>query len=467
MEVQPSADNGAFLETSLELLELGTGARRVMLEGDPAVRGFLGTGAEFAPDGRAIAFHGPRGAQGDFLPYGVFALPRTGGVPRNITAGIDRDLTSLTWLPDGSGILTKAPDRTGVAVWLQPLDGPARRLDLGSVHPLSDLQMADNGRVTFIGTEPHRPPELYVMDGPEGPPRRLTSFNDRVAARELGRVESIAWRGPDGFELTGVLVYPPFYDESRRYPLVLNIHGGPMDTSIEGFSGLAGYPAGIDQIFAAQGWLVFMPNYRGSNNAGSRFQSAVLNDAGDGPGRDIMSGIEVLKRRGIVDESKIAVSGWSYGGYLAAWLTAHYDGWAAAVVGAAPTDWLDDAVADFAKYIGAGHWLGGSPWLSDNAANYRRQSVMTYAHRIRTPTLILSTTDDERVPVTGSYKLYGALEDNGVEVRFVAYPVPGHGPRDPVHTVDVFRQWIDWIRDHFAAGTGRAPRGSDGRGRDG
>jgi len=129
----------------------------------------------------------------------------------------------------------------------------------------------------------------------------------------------VTWDGPDGFKQNGVLVYPPDYEEGHRYPLVLNIHGGPMGTSNEAFNT-------FNQIMAAQGWLVFSPNYRGSASQGKAFQSAVINDAGDGPGRDVMSGVEVLKERGIVDEARVAVSGWSYGGYMTAWLTAHFDG---------------------------------------------------------------------------------------------------------------------------------------------
>ena len=177
-------------------------------------------------------------------------------------------------------------------------------------------------------------------------------------------------------------------------------------------------------------------------------QSAVINDAGDGPGRDVMSGIEELKRRGMIDETRMAVSGWSYGGYMTAWLTAHYQGWKAAVAGAAVTDWFDwYNMADMNTWSGFG--LGGSPWTNDNAMNYWKQSPMAYAHQIKTPTLILSTTGDPRVTVTQSYKLYHALKDNGTTVQFIAYPVGGHFPPDPVHQRDVYKRWIDWIAKYF------------------
>jgi dipeptidyl aminopeptidase/acylaminoacyl peptidase len=294
----------------------------------------------------------------------------------------------------------------------------------------------------MIGEEPNRPNEVYYLASAEAAPKRLTDQNHELAALETGKVEAITWQGPDGFTENGVIVYPPGYTAGHKYPLVLNIHGGPMGTSTEGWD-----PA--NQYFAAQGWIVFSPNYRGSNNMGDKFQSAVINDAGDGPGRDVMSGVEALKARGIVDETKMAVSGWSYGGYMTAWLTAHYQVWKAAVAGAAVTDWFDwYNLADMNTW--AGYGLGGSPWRNDNAMNYWRQSPMAYAHQIKTPTLILSNTGDPRVTVTQSYKLYHALKDNGTPVQFIAYPIGGHFPADPIHQRDVRRRWAAWIAQRFA-----------------
>jgi dipeptidyl aminopeptidase/acylaminoacyl peptidase len=215
-----------------------------------------------------------------------------------------------------------------------------------------------------------------------------------------------------------------------------------MGTSTEAFSVLG-------QLLAAEGWIVFSPNYRGSNNMGSSFQRAVINDAGEGPGQDVMAGVEAVKELGIVDEDKLAVSGWSYGGFMTTWLIAHYPGWRVAVAGAAVTDWFDwYNLADLNNW--AGYGLGGSPWLNDNMENYWKQSPIAYASKIRTPTLILSNTLDPRVTVTQSYKLFYALRDNKVPVEFYAYPVPGHFPGDPVHRRDVYKRWIDWIRKHFA-----------------
>ena len=443
--VNPSAHSGTRINAGIHFLDLETGIRRELGVTTPTfLRGF-------SPDGFWFAFGRPRGAEMGFHPNGIFLAPTDGGPIRDITAGIDRNLGGVEWLSDSRSMLVTGIDQTRRVMWHVPLDGTPERVELGGVHVLGKEATPD-GRVLIVGAEAHRPSDLYLTEVGDWEVRRLTSYNDTVAEMRQGRVETVIWDGPDGFRQNGVLIYPPDYQEGRKYPLVLNIHGGPNSASIEQFDLQ-------NQAMAARGWLVFSPNYRGSITQGQAFQSAVINDAGDGPGRDVMSGIDFLKAQGIVDEDRIAVSGWSYGGYLTAWLTAHYDGWAAAVAGAAVTDWFDwYNMADLNVWAGLG--LRGSPWLNGNAENYWRQSPMAYADQMRTPTLILSTTDDERVTVSQSYKLYHALKDNGVHVQFIAYPVSGHFPSDPVHQRDVYRRWIDWIAERFdqAAPSGDANR---------
>jgi len=436
LEVTPLPHSGEGIRSTIRLIDLASGETRGLVD-DPAV-----DPRRFSPDGRLLAFSRSRGPEPGFNPTGIFLKPIDGGEIIDVTAQIDRSLSGIAWLPDGRSLLVSGTDVTARALWHQPLDGAPQRLDLGDINPGSPV-VASNGTVAFVGREDGRASELYVMQEGQWNPRRISNFNEALAEMKLGTVETVIWDGPDGFEQNGVLLYPPDYVEGRRYPLVLNIHGGPMGASGEAFNT-------FNHIMAARGWLVFSPNYRGSSTQGKAFQSAVIDDAGEGPGRDVMSGVEVLKERGIVDEARVAVSGWSYGGYMTAWLTAHYDGWNVAMAGAAVTDWFDwYSMADMNTW--AGYGLDGSPWLNDNAMNYWRQSPMAYAHQIRTPTLILSDSGDERVTVSQSYKLYHALKDNGVEVQFIVYPVAGHFPTDPVHRRNVRRRWVEWIAQHFDA----------------
>jgi dipeptidyl aminopeptidase/acylaminoacyl peptidase len=348
-------------------------------------------------------------------------------------------------MPDGKSFLTGGHDSTTTGYWIVPADGGSvRRLDLGDVEPQwsfwIDASVAPNGTIAFTGSTPMHPRELYVLDSPTSKPRRLTDFNREVAALELGRVETIRWQN-EGFQQDGVLIYPPGFDTAKKYPLVLYIHGGPRASSTIGFSALP-------QELAANDWIVFQPNYRGSDNLGNRYTTAISNDSGAGPGRDVMAGVEEVKKRGSVDADRIAVGGWSYGGYMTSWMIGHYPIFKAAVSGAAVNNLFDQYVLGDG---GLGRRLTwGSPFSGDtNLKKYIDQSPITYARNIKAPTLIMSDTGDVRVPITQSFQMYRALSDNGVPVQFIAFPVSGHSPEDPVHQAEVSRRYIDWFKKYL------------------
>ncbi len=395
-----------------------------------------------APNGNLIAYLRFHGADTWTYVTNVAVVRSSGGDVRDVTTAIDRDIGEFMWLPDSKGLVVVGPDGTRLALWLQPLEGAARRLNLGPVIDLSNVVISKMGVLAFIGTEARHPPEIYVMTSINAEPRRLTRFNEHIAALDIGEAKTIKWRN-DGFDQSGVLIYPPNFKEGQTVPLVVNIHGGPEGTSTEAFDL-------FDQILAGQGWAVFKPNYRGSTSQGETFQSAVINDPADGPARDIMAGLAAVRTLGAVDGDLVAVSGWSYGGYMTAWLIGHYDGWRSAVVGSAITnylDWYDLSCCG----IWASTILGGSPWLQDNAERYWQASPVAYADKVSTPTLIFAHTGDAVSPVTMSYNLYHALRDNGVPVKFVVYPLAGHWPvaSDPVNERDTYRRWVSWIDQHF------------------
>ena len=416
-------------------------------DGTVAPLNLAGTHPRFSPRGDLIAF---------LTAGGASVGPATGGpapgaavvegqppAVRVLTRPINRGIARALWMPDGRTLLVGGNDTERVSLWLQPVEpggGAARKLDTGDASPNSsffvDMAVSSTGAIAFAGTAPTRPAELYYLASPDAPIKRLTSVNDEIASLPLGRSEVISYTF-EKFNQNGILTYPPDFDASKKYPLVLLIHGGPRAASMMTFGPAA-------QLMAAKGWLVFQPNYRGSDNLGQEFQGAIANDAGAGPGRDVIAGIETIKQRGIVDETRMAVSGWSYGGYMTTWMLGNYPTlWKAAVAGAAVTDRLDQQ--SFSD--GAGR---GNAWINDQAfAREREQSPIAYAGKIKAPTLILSNTGDYRVPITQSYKLFHALRAAGVPTQFVAYPINSHNASDPVRQRDVQERWIGWLEKYL------------------
>jgi dipeptidyl aminopeptidase/acylaminoacyl peptidase len=391
------------------------------------------TSPHFSPRGGMLVYLQPRDGDPASL-LEAFVAPAGGAPGAPATRELDRAVRFARWMPDGRGLLIAAHDGTRTRLWEQPLGGVAHPLDIGPIVDIDGLAVTPGGGVAIVGREAMRPAEVYYMADLEAEPRRLTDWNGAVAGKALGRSEGFAWKS-DGFKPDGVLTYPPDFAPGRSYPLVLIIHGGPTAASAEGFRALP-------QLFAAKGFLVLEPNYRGSDNQGNAFQRGIIDGPGEGTGKDVMAGIAALKKRGFVDPQRIAVSGWSFGGFVTTWLIAKNPGFAAAVVGAPALDLFDMwSLSDLGPQ--RRHAFTGSPWARETF--FREQSPLTWAGKIRTPTLILSNAADARVAVTQAYKLHRALEDNGVETKLVVWPTGGHTPVGPARQRDVYRRWIEWI----------------------
>src|SRR5580700_4939380 len=426
-------------QTVVEILDVDSGQIRQLTK-----RTSFETFGLFSPDGSKIAYWYPR--DGDTNNENeVFVASSAGGEGTDLTRALDRNVQCAIWMPDGKSLLVSGDDGTRRAIWIQPLGGSAsgnsaRKLDLGDAMPGWDFSEAvgADGSIAFTGSTSTRPPELYYLSSTTAKPKRLTNFNQEFTTQDLGRIETFEWKGPDGFAEDGIVVFPPNFSRDKKYPLVLDIHGGPQWGSTIDFDFFS-------QLLASHGYVVFEPNYRGSDNLGNKYERAIVSDAGDGPGRDVMAGIAALEKQGFVDESRIGVSGWSYGGYMTSWLISHYHIWKAAVSGAAGNSRAD--TYNLADYNVTERFArGGSPWKKEYAKAYEEQSPITYAGAITTPTLILHDTGDERVPITNSYALYHALKDNGVTVKFIAIPVTGHFPDgSPVRESDIYHYWIDWL----------------------
>ncbi|MGH8116533.1 MAG: prolyl oligopeptidase family serine peptidase [Rhodanobacteraceae bacterium] len=400
----------------------------------------------FAPSGDTLAWLYPHGP-GPISDMDAFVGSPDGGA-RDISADLDRDLMpKIAWLPDGSGVIGMADDHVGVSLYVQPLHGNGHAIDLGGLNALA-FAVSSQGALAVVADDATHAPELYLLRTVDSKPTRWTDLNSRVGASAHPRSVEVRWKAPDGQANDGILTYPNDYVPGTKYPLVVWDHGGPEASSSEGFDTNEIGP--LRDLFAADGYLVFEPNYRGSDNLGNAHEHAIYRDPGNGPNSDVMSGIRMLEKQGIVDESRIAATGHSYGGYMTAWLIAHQHFWRCAVVGDGAVDWTEEY-----ELSGVGNlaWtrdsLGGTPWDKASAALYRTGSPITYAGDITTPTLILSGTDDVTVPITESFALYHALASRHVPVEFIGIPGAHHSPQDPVHRELYYGAIEKWVVRHM------------------
>jgi dipeptidyl aminopeptidase/acylaminoacyl peptidase len=433
---QETPSTGDQLRARVQVLDVASGAIRSLtgatrLEGYPKV----------SPDGANVAYWRNRDGNAWEL-QDVWLAPLAGGAGHDLSARLDVNVYGTWWEPDGRSLIVGGNTGTTVGLWRLRLDGSSQRIPLGEVMPANgywlDADVGTRGEIVFVGQTKTDPYELYLVTPGSRSAKVLTSENAALADLALARTETVTWQGPDNRTLDGVLTYPAKFQQGSRYPLVLLVHGGPNSASRERFSLLP-------QVMAAHGWMVFEPNYRGSDNHGNAFFAAIYQDAGQGPGEDVMSGVEYLKGRGLIDPSRMAVSGWSYGGFMTTWLAGHYPVWKAAVAGAAVTDWVE--MYDLSDgNVTQSEATGASPYVGDGMTINRRQSPSSSMASIRAPTLILCNTGDFRVPITQSFGLYRALQDNHVTTEFYAIPTDGHFPGDPVRQMDVYQRWVDWLQ---------------------
>ena len=433
-----TAYSGDGMKRSIQILNVADGTykpltTRTRLEGYP----------NFSPDGSKISYWYKKD---NALPNinELWLTNATSGEGKPISAQLNREIFLSAWMPDNKTFLVGAHNDNKTSMWTMGLDGKTALVNTGNVCPSwgfwLDATISKTGAFAFTGSEPNKPVELYYMASATSKMVQLTEYNAEISKMTLGKTETIRWEN-DGLNHCGIVTYPVNYEKGKKYPLVLVIHGGPAAASVEQFSR-------FPQVLANEGYFVFEPNYRGSDNLGAEYKLAIVEDAGAGPGRDVMAGLEKLKATGMIDNDNIGVSGWSYGGFMTVWLAGHYGGWKAAVAGAAVTDWLDQY--NFSDFnVGRAESIGGSPWVGDNMKKYIAQSPITEAKNIKAPTLILANIGDPRVPVTQSYKLYHSLIDNGTVTKFIGWPIPAHNATDPVTQMETPKAWLNWLNTYL------------------
>ena len=390
----------------------------------------------WSPDGSQLAYLSNDRRQSSGAHNTIKVVASTGGTPRAVLQGFEYSAGRMSWSPDARTIYFATGTRTESHVFSVPAaGGPATQITKGpTVDQTFDLS-ADGRRLVFIREDAHAAGDLWISNVDGSGAVRMTQQNPQLADLRLADSEVIHWKGADDWDIEGILVKPLDYRAGQRYPLIVEAHGGPHGRQSVGFNPMW-------QLFAAHGFVVIAPNFRGSGDYSQPFVDADRNDWGGKDYIDIMKGVDSVVAAGLADPDRMGIEGWSYGGFMTSWIIGHTTRFKAAVVGAGVTNLQSFyGTTDIQRFI---EWEYGIPW--QNTDSIREHSPITYAPNAKTPTLILHGGADERVPVEQGQQLYMALKKSGVTVEFVRYPREGHGFKEPNHKRDRYQRYIDWFQ---------------------
>jgi dipeptidyl aminopeptidase/acylaminoacyl peptidase len=424
----------------LYLFDPATGATKSILK-----PGIQIAEPRWSPDGKTIAYVG--GLMSDEpIPGGdIFTISSAGGTIQNITEGMKATANFLLWLPDSRGILFCGIDdgeseiarvdiSSGVLdpLWHGPETVSPSRLGLG-------FSLARDGKTSAAVRQSYaHPPEVWA--GPTGAWKQMTHANASLKPA-WGEAKSLHWTTDIG-SLQGWLVYPAHFDPSKRYPLVVCVHGGPSWATLPGWPTRWSFTAALP----AAGYFVLYPNPRGSYGHGEAFTRAIVQDFGGGDFRDIMAGVDEAVKTLPIDENRIGITGWSYGGYMTMWAVTQTNRFHAAVAGAGLSNWLS-----YAGENKIDQWLvpffGATVY--DDPAVYAKSAPINFVKNVKAPTLIVVGDRDGECPAPQSYEFWHALKTLGVRTQFVVYPNEGHMFSKPAHSRDVIERAVAWFDKHL------------------
>jgi dipeptidyl aminopeptidase/acylaminoacyl peptidase len=426
-----SNDNGLYVISP----QPGSEPRLVTtFHGDAGDSGWMTT-PSWRPDGRALVLTVARDpkliyyAQQDLMIANV-----DGSGTRIITNDIDRNIVAPLWASDGKWIYGFIEDdRNQHLIRIDPNGGKLERL-LEGRRETTGFDLGPKNRIVVLDSTVDRPDEILALEGRKV--RQLTHHNDEwLASVRVAPVEEITAKSKDGTSISGFMVKPPDFIAGRRYPTVLQIHGGPVSQYANSFMPLW-------QILASQGYVVLASNPRGSSGRGEQFALGIWAEWGGKDSEDVLSIVDYAVAQGIADPDRLGVGGWSYGGILTNFVIAKDTRFKAATSGASTGNALADYGTDM--YVREYEAELGVPWKNLDA--YLRNAYpLLHADRIRTPTLFLCGDKDFNVPLLNSEQMYQALRSTGVDTQLIIYPDQFHGLRKPSYLRDRAQRYVSWF----------------------
>lgn len=391
----------------------------------------------WSPDGKQFVYHSTVDDSTAFYYKNnrVFIYDMATKKSREVAKDFDEQKSIVEWKT--SGIYFTASQKTKLQLFnIDVNSGNVKpvQINLDVINTVSFSNQTKG--ITIGGRNYNDLPEVYVTALNE-PIKKLTSLSKQIEAVNTPINEVIQWKSKDGATIEGILLKPKNYDASKRYPLLVVIHGGP--TGIDRPEPTPTYVYPIMQ-WCERGALVLRINYRGSAGYGEKFRSLNVGNLGIGDMWDVVSGVEYLNSKKMIDTSRMGCMGWSQGGYISAFLTTHTNMFKAISVGAGISNWITYYVStDITPFTR--QYLHTDPWT--NMENYRKTSPMTTINNAVTPTLIQHGELDRRVPISNAYELYRGLQDRKVPSKLVVYKGFGHGITKPKERLAAI--WHNWL----------------------
>jgi len=394
-----------------------------------------------SPDGKLVAYTGYDFTDDSYIANRLYLMNADGSSPREIAAGLDRSPSSITWAADNGGVYFTAEDQGAANLYFAGLSGPARKVTDGK-HMLSLSSMTARGLAVGTLASAHQPGDVVTFDVRRPQLTRLTDVNaDVLAGKTLGEVEEIWYPSVGNYRIQGWVIKPPNFDRSKKYPLILTIHGGPHSMYNGAFN--FGW-----QEHAANGYVVLYTNPRGSTGYGSAFGNAIKNAYPDKDFDDLMAGVDTVIRRGYIDERNLFVYGCSGGGVLTAWIVGHTNRFTAASSNCPVINWLS-----FVGTTDGPSWyknFAKLPW--EDPSEHLRRSPLMYVGNVTTPTMLMTGELDLRTPIPQTEEFYEALKVRKVPTAMIRFKEEYHGttsrPSNFLRTQLYLRSWFErWNKD--------------------
>lgn len=405
---------------------------------------------KISPDGKLIAYVGFDDRYQGYQVTNLYVMNRDGSSPKQIISTLDRDVESIQWSSDNKGIYFQYDDKGNTLIAYSDLAGKVSTL-ANNVGGLSidrpygggTFSVSSNGRFAFTHSTPDHPADLASGMKGSSNVTRITHVNDDLfQQKKPGNVEEIWYTSShDKRKVQGWIIYPPDFDSKKKYPLILEIHGGPFANYGSRFTAEL-------QLFASKGYVVLYTNPRGSTSYGEEFGNLIHHNYPGQDYDDLISGVDAVIEKGFIDDKNLFVTGGSGGGVLTAWIVGHTNRFKAAVVAKPVINWYSfvlyaDNPGFFYKY-----WFPGFPW--DHVDHYMKRSPLTYAKNVKTPTMILTGEVDYRTPMAETEQYYTALKLNKVETAMVRIQEASHGiadrPSNQINKAGYILGWFDKFR---------------------